>query len=246
MRITRLYLELANLGETRNFALPNELSHRLKRVLRLKPGSLLTVFNGCGTEFSAKLTGYEKNSAIIELLHIQNNQSESPLKTELLLGISRGERMDYAIQKSIELGVNCIKPIFTKYTEVKLSGSRLEKRLLHWRGVCISASEQSGRASIPEINTPKLLSSTLSEDKEDKTKLLFQPQATMSLKDISIAPCSKISLLIGSEGGLSNDEITLAKQHGYSAIQLGPRILRTETAPLAALAALQVLFGDLQ
>ncbi len=176
-------------------------------------------------------------------------ECESPLRITLAQGISRGERMDYTLQKSVELGVSRIIPLSTERCGVKFDAKRAAKRLQHWQGVIISACEQSGRNDIPEILPTISLHAWLDAHRvpcqqQEALRLLLHPRATQSLRQLT-PPTGEISLLIGPEGGLSDNEIDMATQCGFEGIQLGPRVLRTETAGVAALAALQSYWGDL-
>ena len=248
MRCTRIYIDSPELGQTDQCILGADESHRLKRVLRLKPGSELKIFNGRGSEYSAQLLSYQENKAHLQLHNPIKTIAESPLHTTLWLGISRGDRMDYAIQKSVELGINCIRPVFTRYSEVKLSGARLERKMQHWRGIIISACEQCGRNSIPDLILPSSLSEILDQLNDPKThslRLLLAPNGIQSLNATNIQEYINITVLVRPEGGLSEEEINTCLNKNFTSIRLGKRILRTETAPVAILSILQMLAGDL-
>ncbi|MFT7437745.1 MAG: 16S rRNA (uracil1498-N3)-methyltransferase, partial [Polaribacter sp.] len=171
------------------------------------------------------------------------NDRESLLKIHLVIGISRGERMDWVIQKATELGVHIITPIFTERTEVKLAGSRLEKRLVHWQQVSISACEQCLRNVVPTINSAVSLQQCLGTH-DGGLKIVLHHRTERPLTELQNTN-NHVTILVGPEGGLSDDEITLAESNGYNAVKLGPRVLRTETAPLAAISILQSLWGDM-
>lgn len=222
--------------------LPDTVHRHAVQVLRLKPGALIRLFDGKGLEFEAELTTVEKRHSQARLLNRLENQSESPLKITLLQGVSRGERMDFAIQKAVELGVSTIVPVVTERCNVQLKQDRAQKRVDHWQGVLISACEQSGRAFLPELAALNTLDEVLSSS-ESELKLVLDPRASQGFNELS--PPQTLSLLIGPEGGLAEAEIDLAAQHGFTAVQFGPRILRTETAAVAALAVVQTLWGDL-
>lgn len=220
--------------------------NHISRVLRLKPGENVTLFNGEGGEYSATLTAIERKTAHAHIDNFDPREYESPLQITLIQGISRGERMDYTLQKSVELGVNRIIPLSTERCNVKFDEKRAAKRQQHWQGVVISACEQCGRNRIPEIMPVLSLHHWLTtlEDNSNELRLLLNPRATRTLRQLN--PVTKeLSLLIGPEGGLSEREIETAIQSGFQGIQLGPRILRTETAGVAALAALQSHWGDM-
>ncbi len=201
------------------------------------------LFNGEGHAWQARLVSVSKRNAAAKIETSLADNPESPLPVHLGLGISKGERMDYAIQKAVELGVTEITPLFTRYSMVKLDDKRKNKRHQHWQGIIIGACEQCGRNQLPLLHPAQDNSTWLTMIDTDK-KLLLDPLATQKLNEINSQPHS-ISLYIGPEGGLSEDEIDAAKQAGFTGIRLGPRILRTETAVVAALTAVQFTWGDL-
>lgn len=208
----------------------------------MKAGAELSLFNGQGLELIAQLEQVEKRQATVKLQQPIETNNESPLDILLMQGISRGERMDYAIQKAVELGVKRIMPVITERCNVQLSGDRAEKRLNHWQGVVISACEQSGRSFLPELLPITSLDTALVEVNDD-CKLVLDPEAVQGFS--SVQKASRITLLIGPEGGLSDTEVQRAMDGGFTGITLGPRILRTETASAAALAMVQARWGDL-
>lgn len=211
--------------------------------LRLKSGAALTLFNGQGGEFNARVESLERRRVRVAVESFDPVERESTLPVVLALGISRGERMDYAIQKSTELGVAAIVPLVTERTEVRLRGEREQKKLQHWRQVAISACEQCGRNRIPDIQPPLALEAWL-EQAQGHCKLVLHHRTDASLADVP-KPGS-VDLLIGPEGGLSASEIAAATAKGFTAMSLGPRVMRTETAPVAALSILQFHWGDMQ
>ena len=208
----------------------------------MKAGAELSLFNGQGLELKAQLEQVDKRQATVKLQQPIETNNESPLDILLMQGISRGERMDYAIQKAVELGVKRIMPVITERCNVQLSGDRAEKRLNHWQGVVISACEQSGRSFLPELLPITSLDMALAEVNDD-CKLVLDPEAVQGFS--SVKKASRITLLIGPEGGLSDTEVQRAMDGGFTGITLGPRILRTETASAAALAMVQARWGDL-
>ncbi len=241
MRIPRIYLP-ASLNSNQVIALDERAFQHTVRVLRMKAGARLQVFDGTGNEFSACLETVNKREASIRLLDRLDNPAESPLKLHLGLGISKGERMDYAIQKAVELGVTEITPLFTDHCVVNLDEKRMQKRHAHWQGVIISACEQCGRNIIPELHPPLSLQKWFSQLQQ--RCIVFEPQAEKSLQQLEAQ--QDIAVLIGPEGGLSEKEISLARSlNRIEVVKFGPRILRTETAALAAITAIQVLWGDL-
>jgi 16S rRNA (uracil1498-N3)-methyltransferase len=212
--------------------------------MRLDVGDQLVLFDGSGFDFECALISVQKNATSVQVLSSKAIENESPILITLLQGISSGDRMDYSIQKAVELGVKKIQPIATERSVVKLSAERVEKRLEHWQNVVISACEQCGRASIPQVLAPKTLSKWLAANPtSDSTCILLNPIGAKRLAEIS-KPNSEIHLLIGAEGGLTQVEIDLAISQGFQSMVLGPRILRTETAGPTAIAAMQALWGD--
>jgi 16S rRNA (uracil1498-N3)-methyltransferase len=241
MRIPRIYTA-NNLGPNRKITLNIQASKHILHVLRLKLGGPLILFNGAGGEYNAELYAIDKQKAIIQVQQFIDKKVESPLKIHLAQGISRGEKMDYTIQKAVELGIYKITPLFTERCNVKLSGERLQKRLQHWQAIAISACEQSGRTYIPNVEYAKDLATWLTQDHQGLCLTLYH-KATQSIANLKTS--SSITLLIGPEGGLSDYEINLASQHNFTPIRFGPRILRTETAALTAISILQSKWGDL-
>ncbi len=241
MRISRFYCPELTLSAP-VFPLPDNVHRHAIQVLRLKVGDVVKLFNGEGLECEATLYEVNKrNSSVHQLIEV-DIQVESALKITLYQGVSRGERMDYAIQKAVELGVNKIVPVITERCNVQLSHGRMEKRLQHWQGVMVSASEQSGRNVVPNLTNVTQLEEVLADD-QISCRLVLDPKAEAGFN--TLPPQTNIAVLIGPEGGLSDEEVKLAKQSGFTAIQFGPRILRTETAAVASLAVMQTLWGDL-
>ncbi|OUR81514.1 16S rRNA (uracil(1498)-N(3))-methyltransferase [Colwellia psychrerythraea] len=214
------------------------------RVLRLKEGDTITLFNGEEAfQYTATLCNVSKKSASIKVISQEENNSESPLNIHLGQGISRGDRMDFTLQKSVELGVNTITPLFTERCGVKLNAERLEKKRQQWQKIVISACEQSGRVSVPVVAEPMLLADWLKQE-TSALKINLHPKAQHSIMSLPMEN-TRIRLLIGPEGGLSDEEITQANDSDFHDVLLGPRVLRTETAALTAITALQCRFGDL-
>ena len=223
--------------------LDKSVSNHLLRVLRLKNDQLFTLFNGESGEYTATLEISGKHAiAHIQSFTAQNNQSN--LEIHLFQGISKGDRMDFAIQKSVELGVSKITPVICERTVVNLKADRLDKKLQHWNGVAISACEQSGLNIVPQV-LPILKFEQVISSTDKSLKLLLDPLSDNSLHSLN-PETSAISFLIGPEGGLSSNEIEQATEKSYQGIRLGPRILRTETAALTAIASAQLLWGDLK
>jgi len=240
MKNIRIY-QAGTLIEGNAITLDKAASNHLLRVLRLKNNQVFTLFNGEGGEFTCRLEISGK-SAITHVDSFIQTHNESPLNIHLFQGISKGERMDFAIQKSVELGARNITPVFCARTVVSLKSDRLNKKLQHWQSIAISACEQSGRNIVPMINKPCSLENALQLN-SDSLKLMLEPSSNSSLNTLT-PNNNSFSLYIGPEGGFSNEEINQAKQSSVQGVTLGPRILRTETAALSAITAIQLLWGD--
>jgi 16S rRNA (uracil1498-N3)-methyltransferase len=220
-----------------------EASHHLARVLRMQCGDPLIVFNGEGGEFPATITAVDKRTVQIATEQIREAVPESPLHLQLGIAMSKGERMDWVVQKATELGVARIVPLISERVELKLHGERADKKLAHWRGIAIAACEQCGRNRLPEIGEVQTLAQWLEQtDAEVKFVLHHRTEAAL---DAAAKPAS-VALLVGPEGGLSENEIAAAERRQFAPLRLGPRVLRTETAPLAAISVLQYVWGDLE
>jgi len=244
MRIPRLHIphQLAR-GET--LVLDGQPAHHITRVLRLRPGASLRVFDGRGCEHEAVLLSVQGVSPTVEIGASVPVLTESPLSVTLAQGIPRSSRMDLILQKSVELGVSRIQPLWTKRSLTNLNGARLEKRLRHWEGIVSSACEQCGRATLPVLEVPLDFAAWVGSAPAGSLRILLHPEGGCGLRDLD-PPREDILLLAGPEGGLSPEEQQRALQAGMTGVRLGPRILRTETAGLAALASLQALWGDFQ
>jgi 16S rRNA (uracil1498-N3)-methyltransferase len=242
MRTTRIYVE-AELQAGEEILLPVAQSAHLLRVLRLRAGAALTVFNGRGGEYAAELIATDKAGARLKVHAHADVERESPLHVTLLQGIARGERMDTIVQKATELGVQRILPLSCEFSVVRLDAANRQRRVAHWRAVAVAACEQCGRNRVPEVAPIGDLAEACTASSAE-LRLMLLPQAPESLAALT-ANVSRVVLLIGPEGGLSGREQLLAQRCGFKPCRLGPRTLRTETAPLAALAALQALAGDL-
>ena len=242
MRIPRFYLP-APLTVGAIVALDDNAFNHAVRVLRLKPGAALTLFNGAGGAFVATLTAVGKRDAQAQVTEFLPGEVESPLRVLLAQGVSRGDKMDYTLQKAVELGVAVIQPLLTERSGVDLSSDRLVRKIQHWRGIVIGACEQCGCNRLPELREPLPLPAWLSQPAEPGWRLLLDPLAERGLRGLE-RPAGTVTLLIGSEGGFSSAEIVQARRAGFTGIRLGPRVLRTETAGVAALAAVQTLWGD--
>lgn len=222
------------------------LARRLSQVLRLKAGAQIGLFNGDGREYVASILEIRPNLCLVRLgaASWPEPESASCLNIHLGLGISKGERMDFALQKATELGVSRVTPLLCQHQSLRLDSGRLAKKHDHWRGILISASEQSGRCRLPGLEPAQQFADWIAQDIHSMC-LLLDPVAHRCLNELQPPrPDQGLRLLIGPEGGLSQQEISQAFGQGFVGIRLGPRVLRTETAPLAALAALQMLWGD--
>jgi 16S rRNA (uracil1498-N3)-methyltransferase len=238
MRLSRFFIDAPlSLGQ---HELPEAQAHYIGRVLRHVLGDAVQLFDGSGREFLGELIEVSKKTVRVELREQLAGQAESPLRIHLGQGLSRGERMDWAIQKATELGVGEITPIVSERCEVRLKDERADKRLAHWRQVAISACEQCGRSVLPVIHAPASLGEWQAAVQAE-LKLVLHPVAA-PLE--SHARPQSLAFLIGPEGGLSEAEVEQAKAAGFHAARLGPRVLRTETAPVVALAVAQQLWGD--
>jgi len=241
MRLSRVYVALPlSVGTT--VELESTTGHYLTRVLRLPLNARVNVFNGLGGEYQAIISAASKRSVSLQIEAYKDRNTDSPLSTYLGIGVSRGERMDWVIQKATELGVTEIIPLMCERTAVKLSGDRLQRRMSHWQKIAISACEQSERNRLPVIQLPVTVDQWTSSCAAH-TKWLLHPGEKMSAR-VPDTP-EAIALMVGPEGGFSDPEVKTAKKSGFSAVSLGPRILRTETAPIAALSIIQYLWGDL-
>lgn len=243
MRIPRVY-QPHHFISNQEFSLTKDAANHLVRVLRLTVGAELSIFNGKGQEYGAIISNIEKHQTVVKILTPKVVDCESPLQIHLGQGVSRGEKMDYTIQKAVELGVREITPLLTERCGVRLSGERWEKRMLHWNNIIIAACEQCGRNYLPLLNEPQSLQQWLLNT-HTEYKFLLNPHVEQKLGQ-QTKIITSVSLLIGSEGGLSSAEISLAQQHDFVNLSLGPRVLRTETAALAAIAILQSYYGDMK
>ena len=222
--------------------MPEGAARHLARVLRMGEGAPVRLFDGQGREASAVLIESGRKRVVARIEAVEAGIGESPLCVHLGQAISKGDRMDYAIQKAVELGVAAITPLYTEHGDVRLKEDRESKKLAHWQAVAVSACEQCGRATVPPVHHPRALADWLAE-RDEALRLVLHPATDRALAR-EMAPPS-VALLIGPEGGLSGAEVDAAQAADFSLISLGPRILRTETAPVVALSLLQYRFGDL-
>jgi 16S rRNA (uracil1498-N3)-methyltransferase len=241
MRISRIYTAHALRANT-TFALDERASHYLARVLRCQIGQAITLFNGDGNEYAATIRAIDRRSVTVAIGDAIDADRESALQIHLGIAISKGERMDMVMQKAVELGVTTITPLISERVEVRLQGERADKKLQHWQGIIIAACEQCARNRIPPLHPLTSLHDWIAKVDADK-KFVLHHRSETNLGDM--AKPQSAALLIGPEGGLSEAEIVSAERTGFMSLRLGPRVLRTETAPLVAISVLQYAFGDL-
>jgi len=245
---TRIY-QNSDFAINETMKLSDDAFGHIVRVLRLTEGDTIALFNGNEPyQYIGKLVDVKKKQASVAIIRQEMVKNESPLNVHLGQGISRGDRMDFTLQKSVELGVNKVTPLFTERCGVKLSGERLAKKHEQWQKIVISACEQSGRCIVPEVAEPMHMQDWLKQ-KTCALKLNLHPKAEHSIMTLPMETADedqRVRLLIGPEGGLSDEEINQANEAGFRDILLGPRVLRTETAALTAITALQCRFGDLK
>ncbi|MCW0453389.1 16S rRNA (uracil(1498)-N(3))-methyltransferase [Xanthomonas sacchari] len=243
MRLTRCHVELP-LHAGAELSLPEDVANHLLRVLRLREGDPCVLFNGDGRDYPAELLQAGKRNASVRIGAAQPVDNESPLAITLLQGVARGEKMDLILQKATELGVAAIVPVWAERTEVKLDAARVDKRVAHWRSVVIAACEQSGRARVPQLSAPLALADAARAAADSPCRLILDPQGEQRLRSLAIGGAAA-TIAIGPEGGWSPRDRATLEAAGFVGLRLGPRILRTETAGLAAIAALQAHHGDL-
>jgi 16S rRNA (uracil1498-N3)-methyltransferase len=247
VRLTRVYVA-APLGANESALLEGDAANHIMRVLRLRVGDALTLFDGRGGEYGGRIAGMRRGGVEVEIGGHRAIERESPLDVTLLQSVARGERMDLIVQKTTELGVTRIVPVISERTLVRLEAEQAGKKLAHWRGVAVAACEQCGRNRVPEIAQPRLLPEALDAHTKDPSahadKLVLDPEASAALAS-RVAGSSAFVLLIGPEGGLTETETELAVRAGFQPYRMGPRILRAETAAVACLAAIQATAGDL-
>jgi len=240
-KMPRFYVPIA-LSEGHSVTLPEGVARHVTRVLRLGAGAPLVMFDGQGSEAGVRLAEVSRKQATVNVEAVWAGRFESPLQVHLGQAISKGDRMDYAIQKAVELGVAAITPLYTRRGDVRLKGEREAKKLAHWQAVAASACEQSGRATLPPVHPPLSLDEWLVQ-RDEPLRLMLHPATESGLQ--AKGPPTAAALLIGPEGGLASDDIEAARAASFIPLTLGPRVLRTETAPVVALTLLQHLWGDI-
>lgn len=243
MRIPRIYHPEPLAGKS-HCVLSDDAANHVGRVLRMNSGSQLILFDGSNHIFEATIETVGKKQIDVSIQQQQLDDRESPLPIHLGQVISRGDRMEFTIQKSVELGVTTITPLWSERCGVKLDEERQDKKLQQWQKIAIAACEQCGRNVVPEIR-PIMKLTDWCKEQDGMLKLNLHPRASYTLKSLPALPAEGVRLLIGSEGGLSAEEIAMTEQQGFTEVLLGKRVLRTETASLAVITALQTLYGDL-
>jgi 16S rRNA (uracil1498-N3)-methyltransferase len=242
MRIPRLFID-QTLSTGEIVVLPRDKAHHISHVLRMRSGDPIKLFNDTGYEFDSKIIELTKKSAEVEIGESSKVENESPLNITLCLAIARGQHMDFSIQKAVELGVHTIVPVMSEFSNVKLQESRIQNKLTHWQNIIISAAEQCGRNRLAQLLNPVTFNEWLDSD-VSITRLILHPGSQQAMLAIDVVNKS-LTLMIGPEGGFSDFEINEAEEKGCIAINLGPRILRAETAVACVLSNAQQLWGDL-
>ncbi|UCH48070.1 MAG: 16S rRNA (uracil(1498)-N(3))-methyltransferase [Betaproteobacteria bacterium] len=235
------------LGSGAEVRLPADTAHHAIRTLRLGVGDPIILFDGLGGEYEASICRIDRERVVARTGPFVDRSAEPPVKLVLAQGISSGERMDFTVQKAVELGIGVIQPLSTERSVVKLTPERAVRKTAHWRKLAVAACEQSGRNRLVEIAEPQRLTDWLSqlprEASSEELRLLLSPRTDNSFNKLT-ERASRVTLLVGPEGGLAPAEIATAQRWGFQSVRIGPRVLRTETAALAALAAIQVRWGD--
>ena len=241
MRITRLFTDQPLASGTR-VLLEGGAAKHLGRALRARIGDAVCLFNGDGHEFAAAVTSIDKQTVSLEVGTASAPDTESRIHTTLGLCLSKGDRFDWAIQKATELGIGAIAPLYSDRVDFTIPADRMEKRVAHWQQVVISACEQCGRVRVPTVAAPQPLEKWVEAAVADQKWVLHCGDGDTRVPK---AVPARVALLIGPEGGLADEELTAARGHGFDVLQLGPRVLRTETAPVVALSALGAHWGDI-
>ncbi|HYY24994.1 MAG TPA: 16S rRNA (uracil(1498)-N(3))-methyltransferase [Candidatus Udaeobacter sp.] len=246
--MARFFVPKQDIRHNQATVLSEELGH-LRRVLRLGPGDHVTIFDDTGWEHEAVIRSLSADCGNLEILRSYEANRESSLNLILALGLTKGEKMDFVVEKATELGVQTLVPIFTQYTVPKFDEKKIARRTERWRKIALSASKQSGRTRIPEINTPCEFRQLINRPWAETLKLFFwEAEARQTLRQLraTAGVARSILVVIGPEGGFTNDEAGMAQEHGFYTLQLGRRVLRAETAAVVAIALVQFLWGDLR
>ena len=244
MRLNRVYTERP-IADGAELTLPEAAAYHVARVLRLRAGAPLVLFDGSGADFRGEIVAVEGDRVRVRVGERAAGLRESPLAITLVQAVSRGERMDWTLQKATELGVTCIQPVLSARSVVRLDEQQAARKLRHWQAIVAGACEQCGRSVLPEVRDPLDLSRFLAEAPRGGQRLVLSPNGPASLAGLATT-ATRVELLIGPEGGLDDLELDAAARAGFAPVRLGPRVLRTETAGIVALTVLQALWGDLQ
>jgi 16S rRNA (uracil1498-N3)-methyltransferase len=243
VRLTRVFVD-SPLTPDADLRLPDAAALHLARVLRLREGAAVLAFDGSGSEFRCEILSVKGEEVRVRVGQRMSSLPESPLRITLVQAVSRGERMDWTLQKATELGVRTIVPVLSARSVVRLDDRQTEKKLRHWQAIVASACEQCGRSVVPEIRVPQEFPRYLASAPREGQRFVLSPSGPASLAGLtSVGP--RVELLIGPEGGLDDAELGRAADAGFTPVRLGPRVLRTETAGIVALAVLQAMWGDL-
>lgn len=242
MRLSRLYVE-GPLMSGAQVKLGSSAAGHVTRVLRLRQGAAVTLFNGAGSEFAGRIEALQGSQVTVQVGEERAIRRESPLLLTLAQGVSRGQRMDLVVQKATELGATQLVPVLTERSVVRLEGEPAQRKLVHWRAIAIAACEQSGRNRPPEVTPAIGFAAFLAGTAPEATRLILTPSSRLRIPDVP-KPTHGVTVLIGPEGGLTEEEQERAVAAGFIGVRVGPRVLRTETAALAALTLLQREFGD--
>lgn len=245
MRLTRVHVE-GPLASGKRITLEGNAASHITRVLRLRVGASLTLFDGGGGEFEASIDKAHGGTVTVAIGEHHAIERESPLVVTLAQGVSRGERMDLVVQKATELGVRQLVPVLTERSVVRLTAQQSDRKVNHWRAITVAACEQCGRNRLPAVAAPVALAPFLRDAAAatSATRLLLSPEGSTTLAALKRPLSAPLTVLIGPEGGLTDEEEQAAVAAGFAAVRLGPRVLRTETAAIAALALLQREIGD--
>ncbi len=242
MRINRIHVEESLAGQSQ-VILNGTAANHVSKVLRLRPGDELVLFDGRGGEYKAAILHAERKTVTVDITSFDDTECESPLRMMLLQGLSRAEKMDYTVRKATELGVHAICPVLTQHAIARLDTERAQKKLAHWQHIAIAACEQCGRNRLPTINAPQLIEEAAESLPENGARFLLNPRSRTPLAGESIAT-NDVVLMVGPEGGLASSEVSQFENFGFRGVCLGPRVLRTETASVAVLTVAQALWGD--
>jgi 16S rRNA (uracil1498-N3)-methyltransferase len=243
VRVARFYCETA-LRAGGNATLPEDAAHHAVHVLRLRAGDEVTLFNGRGGEYAGRIAAIDRLRVQVDVLQHRPLERESPFAVTLVQGVSAGEKMDFTVQKATELGVAALQPVICARSSGRLAGERAELKRAHWRRIAVAACEQCGRNRVPEVQAVRTLADYCGTPPPEGLRLLLSPRSALRLGEAAGRPAGPVALAAGPEAGFNDAEEAALAQAGFTPVRLGPRVLRTETAAIAALAALQALAGE--